>query len=310
MYQVGIITNPHSKMNKRNPRHSQLLSHILGNKGELHRTDTLEALAEVMTHFADKGVDLIAVHGGDGTISQTLSAAIRSYADRPLPKIALLGGGTMNVTAKNLGSLDSSESRLGRLVQRCSYQEALTFTQRLSISVEGQFGFLYADGTACNFLNAYYEEKTSALGAFWFLIKLCASAFAKGQLFEKVVKSQPLFYTNEHKSYARTDSTIFFASTLRTMPLGFPFFGLMPGNLRSFQCIDITCPPEQFLKRLIPLFFSTVKMESPYKRSFSCEHLEIDRPAGYNYSLDGELFTSQRDKLRIEKGPIIDFVQI
>src|SRR4051812_22856783 len=115
---IGIITNPHSKLNKRNPARMSLLGYILGAKGQLEVTNTLEDLGRVARDFKEKGVTILAINGGDGTICRTLTAFIKEYGETgtPLPQVALLRGGTINVLANNLRIKGSPEQVLYRLV--------------------------------------------------------------------------------------------------------------------------------------------------------------------------------------------------
>ena len=98
---IGIITNPHSKQNKRNPSRSQLLSYILGKQGQMEVTQSLDDLAQVAEKFKKNEIEILAINGGDGTISQTLTAFHKVYGDTKLPKIAILPGGTMNVRSED-----------------------------------------------------------------------------------------------------------------------------------------------------------------------------------------------------------------
>src|SRR5690349_19758362 len=100
---IGIIANPHSKLNKQNPERHELLGYILGQQGQLRLTESLEHLSKVAAEFHQKKIDILAINGGDGTISRTLTAIVNEYKGDPLPPIALLRGGTMNVLAQNLG---------------------------------------------------------------------------------------------------------------------------------------------------------------------------------------------------------------
>ena len=123
---IGIITNPHSKLNKRNPARSALLGYILGEKGTLEVTNSLEDIGRVAREFKERRIGLLAINGGDGTICRTLTAFIKEYGTAPMPKVALLRGGTINVLANNLGIRGSPEQILYRLVEAHSTGGELT----------------------------------------------------------------------------------------------------------------------------------------------------------------------------------------
>ena len=59
-------------------------------------------LKRVAADFRQSKIEILAINGGDGTISKTLTAFINEYGDEPLPKIAILKGGTINVVERTL----------------------------------------------------------------------------------------------------------------------------------------------------------------------------------------------------------------
>ena len=61
---------------------------------------------------------IIAVHGGDGTLHRTITALGRAFGDDPIPPIAILCGGTMNVVATSLGIRERPTAFLTALGRR------------------------------------------------------------------------------------------------------------------------------------------------------------------------------------------------
>ena len=66
-------------------------------------TETLDEVRGLAREFKEKGIDILGISGGDGTNHRTLSTFLEVYGETPLPKIALLRGGTMNNLANQLG---------------------------------------------------------------------------------------------------------------------------------------------------------------------------------------------------------------
>jgi diacylglycerol kinase family enzyme len=97
----AILTNPHSSRNRRQwPRLRTALSHRHDIK--LIETQSLDDLdGEINALLAD-GVELLAINGGDGTVHLVLSALLRACGDAALPSIALLPGGTTNMSARDV----------------------------------------------------------------------------------------------------------------------------------------------------------------------------------------------------------------
>ena len=169
---IGIITNPHSKQNKSDPTRSEVLAYILGEHGIIRSTKCLNHLKETAKEFFKKDIEILAINGGDGTISRTIDIFIKTYGSKKLPKVAILGGGTVNFLKSNLKITNSSENLLNKLTQMYSSNEALDVENIRTLKVEKNFGFLYADGLCARFLEKFYSNKNSSTGSIWLLTKL------------------------------------------------------------------------------------------------------------------------------------------
>ncbi|HHH43710.1 MAG TPA: hypothetical protein ENK49_06195, partial [Gammaproteobacteria bacterium] len=65
---IGLITNPHSR---RNRAHPDAVQGIVANHPNIHHrvTPDREAIPAALQEFAALGVNILAINGGDGTIS-------------------------------------------------------------------------------------------------------------------------------------------------------------------------------------------------------------------------------------------------
>lgn len=75
----------------------------------------LSSLRVTLASFAEEGVDLLVVSGGDGTLRDVLSAFPPAYAAHP-PELAILSAGNTNLAARVLGSAGSGAVALDRLI--------------------------------------------------------------------------------------------------------------------------------------------------------------------------------------------------
>ena len=71
-------------------------------------------LRATLSDFEARGVNLLAVQGGDGTLREVLTALPGSFGDHP-PEIAILATGKTNLAARVLGSPGPGETALLRL---------------------------------------------------------------------------------------------------------------------------------------------------------------------------------------------------
>jgi hypothetical protein len=67
-------------------------------------TDHAAALPEALADFARKGIDLLVVNGGDGTLQHALTEILAGDDFERIPMIAPLRGGRTNMTALDLGA--------------------------------------------------------------------------------------------------------------------------------------------------------------------------------------------------------------
>lgn len=306
---IGIITNPHSKLNKRNPARSALLGYILGEQGTLEVTNSLEDLGRVAREFKDKGIGILAINGGDGTISRTLTAFLKEYGERPLPRIVLLRGGTINVLANNLGIRGSPEQILYRLLEAHSTSAGLTTTKVSTLEVEGNFGFLFGNGAASAFLKEYYRRKSGPLGAFLWVSLVWASWFWQGRLYRSVVRD--LWFTlraPDRPSLAHTTCLVF-CSTVRRLPLGYPLFNRLAQEAQRFQCFSFCFKAKDAVWQL-PYLMLKRQEGTPGTLTFTAERLAVEAEAPFEYTLDGELYTSAKSAVELRIGPELEFITI
>lgn len=306
---IGIITNPHSKLNKRNPARSALLGYILGEQGTLEVTNSLEDLGRVAREFKARNIKILAINGGDGTISRTLTAFLNEYGQHPLPKIALLRGGTINVLANNLKVFGTPEQILYRLVEGHSTGIVFDVKKLSTIEIQGNFGFLFGNGVASSFLKEYYKRKSGPVGALLWVLLVWISGFWNGGLYRGIVRD--LWYTLRiptRLSLAHRTCAVF-CSTVREMPLGIPLFLQLTKTQRQIQCYSFCFKAKEAIWQL-PLFMLKRQKCHPLVLDLTTNHLIIESKAPYDYTLDGELYTCNDGYLEIRLGPEIEFLKI
>jgi diacylglycerol kinase (ATP) len=304
---IGIITNPHSKLNKRNPGRAALLGYILGSQGRLEVTNTLEDLGRVAKEFKDRGVEILAINGGDGTISRTLTAFIKEYGPTPLPKISLLRGGTINMLASNLGIVGTPEQVLYRLVE--SYAEGAEFASRKikTIAVEGHYGFLFGNGVAAAFLKEYYQHKSGPLGAFLWSLRVWLSSLFGGPLFSRVMRDLDVTLLADSGPAIRHSTVSVLSSTVEKMPLGYPLFTHMKNYQQGMEICSFTFNAKDAIWQFPIIMLRNQNKPINGKMSLVCHELTLEADQPFDYTLDGELFVSHGSKLQIKMGPDIDF---
>ena len=99
---VGLISNPNSG---RNRKHLRAIERIVANHPRVHHCPTTGPadVPAALSLLADRGVAVIAINGGDGTVARVLTHLLEDAPFQRLPLIALLPGGTTNMNAGDVG---------------------------------------------------------------------------------------------------------------------------------------------------------------------------------------------------------------
>src|SRR5580692_4968680 len=115
---IGVVLNPRSRRNLRDPRAASRLARTLGDHGVVRTARSIDELYRIAEDFRREHIDVLAISGGDGTNHVTLTGFIDVYGGATMPQVALLRGGTMNTVANSVGMLKGRpEGILGRLLR-------------------------------------------------------------------------------------------------------------------------------------------------------------------------------------------------
>ena len=197
--------------------------------------------------FCRRKIQILAINGGDGTISRTLTSLAKAYKDEPFPQIALLRGGTMNMLAENLGVRGTPESLLYQLITSHSVG---AFNKTISLQpllVDGHIGFMFANGTSARFLDEFYKNKTGSVGALKLIAKIVASFFLGGAYFKKIVKRELFKLKVSNQPSIKLGACSIFCSVVEKLPMGIPLFATLDRK-NKFACIGITVSEKKLVQ--------------------------------------------------------------
>ena len=225
---IGVVVNPHAKGNRRGTNHrEQGMAEILGADGLVRVTPDLLAVEEVAREFASRGIDILAICGGDGSDHCTLTAFHRVYGDRSLPILLPLRAGTINYIADaTAGRRGTPEQVLARVVRDYRRGHTHVTTERdvirVTTSTQQEIGFLLSFGTTVNYLRAYYALDTQGP---WAATKLLGSLMTSAVFGTHI--SRAVFQAVEADIECDGDPlpfrlfTFFFCATVDQIALGF-----------------------------------------------------------------------------------------
>ena len=116
MKPIGLIFNPLAYINK-NRAEAQLdaLREVLGERARVVSTKSKDEIPFALEELT-KEIRILAISGGDGTISSVLSSYVNLFGDKDIPIIVPLKGGTINMIADDAGLLDDQITTCRKLI--------------------------------------------------------------------------------------------------------------------------------------------------------------------------------------------------
>ncbi|MBN2971390.1 NAD(+)/NADH kinase [Roseomonas aeriglobus] len=307
---VGLIRNPRSRHNV-GAANALVYRHNVISEAP----DTREALRMALEMFAARGIDLLVIDGGDGTIRDVLTCAGDSFGAQ-WPDIAILPTGKTNALAIDLNvpadwTLDEAMEAAvrGRTVGRSPVEIVDRAVARPRVR-----GFLFGAG---GFVDATeLAQHTHKAGAFNGLAVGLALAGAIGStLFGRSDNRwrrgsrMALRYADDarpmHGATTASDTAryMMLASTLERLPVGLKPFGRIRAGLKS---LVVDAPPRG-LATSVPFLLAGHEGAWLERRGYhriDSSAFDVDLESGF--ILDGEVFPG--GAYRVAQGAPLRFV--
>ena len=306
---IAVIVNPRSRANRRNPRIAAAFQATVGDQGRVFAPKTIEELDETAAELHKVPPATIAVHGGDGTLHKTITALGRAFGADPIPPVAILCGGTMNVVATSLRIRERPSVFLGALVEAARANRRLETLRRRCLRIGGELGFLFGSGLPANFLTEYYAP--SGYGparAAWLLMRGFLSAMWGGPFIRRLFKR---FEGSVRVDGAELEQTSFvglMAGTVREVGLGFKLVHRADDDPERFGVLAIHAPALSLAKDLLAVQRGRGLSA---RRAFSAVASQMDvhsRNGAMAYTIDGDLYRTH-EPVAISVGPPISFLR-
>jgi hypothetical protein len=300
---AAVITNPHSA---RNRRHAARVSRLLDD-AVIHRVcDSVADIPGVLEEFTAANVDVIGINGGDGTIHQVITALGRSRTSAELPMLALLPGGTTNMSARDLnGGPLSLERALEAFVESVRHARAPTLREIIRVSDDSgqeRLGFCFGIGAVIRGIE-YCHERIFALGI--------REEWASGVAMARAAWGSRRNPSSRKASRSRRDrredhagnASIFLVSALRSLFLGIrPFWGDGPDPLAMTWVAE---DAHRFLRRF-PALLRGDGGQLPESDGYLSRRVRrVEVSGDEHYQIDGEIYHAPGGRLALDAyGPV------
>lgn len=177
--EIGVITNPNSRKNKNRPDRAERLQRIVGDLGEVHKTDSIASIKPVLREFLRKRARYWVADGGDGALHWMLRMGMEVLQEdefvgtsASLPLTLPTKGGTIDFVANNVGIQGDAEGILATLRKNVEHGATIEDTEVDSMVIDGiqlvdgkdvpfrTYGFASAaGGVGQRFYSKYYAHK-------------------------------------------------------------------------------------------------------------------------------------------------------
>ncbi|MFQ5698158.1 MAG: diacylglycerol/lipid kinase family protein [Myxococcota bacterium] len=309
---LAVVVNAHAGRVRRAPGLHERLTRLVG-ASRLAWTTTAEEAAAALPELREAGVDALAIVGGDGTVTGTLTPLLRAWNDesKDLPAIALLAGGTINTIARGLGASGPPDRALERLIaegpSRVRPLECLAVRSAADGAASGcepppRYGMIFGLGVVARWLERYYASAARGPGA-----AAAVVARSVGSILIRGALARDLFAPFEAK--LETDQVAIdtmqisglAAGALPEIGLGFrPFFTAGKADGRFHWIWTDTPGPALLLE--MPAARLGRALPGGALRHGSTSRLSIRLSRPESFTVDGDLF-GPSDALDLTVGP-------
>lgn len=303
---IGIILNPHSRCNRKNPERIDRLGFIVGDKGSCKATQDIDDLPVIIKEFKERDIDILGISGGDGTNHCTITTIINEYGEKPLPKIAFLRGGTMNAIANALDIHGSPEQILSNLILKYHEDQEFKTTEVDMINVNGLYGFLFGNGLVSRFIELYYKNKGSPVDAFILLCRIMFGTMFNSRLALEVCERFDAEVTVGSEKWKFKNYAFLAAGTVETFNFGFKPLYRSRSKPHFFQAIGCSAAPRTILLGFPKILMGKLPNTRDYEDSLIQEaHIKLEKPQ--SYMIDGDIQPAT-DDIKISIGPRLTLI--
>lgn len=321
--QPALIHNPNSRKNAQD--HGQFVRMARRKMGDFCVSALNDShLPAHLTDLKSKGVDLIAISGGDGTVSACLTTIANIYHDVPLPAVAILPSGNTNLIAGDVGFGLHGAEAIDRLLRPEGLRSCIRTPIRLSWpederpSVLGMFGGCtgYARAVRIAHSPSVLKFAPHDLAVFFTLFSSMASLLFRRSR-ESWMRGDELSWSAKNGAVTGTEaddcSFLFMATALEKLSHGiWPFWNAASDVNDGFRFLNVRAFP----KNLLGACFNLLRGQAPdwlrsHEDYVSAEAKEMLLKTDSDFVLDGEVFPAPvGGHIKLEEGPAFRFVYV
>ena len=299
MRRFGVIENPWSQQNK---KRKEPLEDAVRNDRDIAyaRLDQFTDLPKVLKDFAEQGVELLVLSGGDGTVQGCLTLLSDKSPFERMPPIAILPDGMTNMTAADVGLRERGARGLRRLIDlreqgtidRHLHERRLLRVENLKDSPP-QVGMFFGAAAIYRAIEVCHRSIHSLrIEAEWAngltLAILLLKWIWTGGRDETLFKGEPATFKMDGETIGDGSYLLFLATTLDRLVLGSrPFWN---DSGRALRFTSIAYPPERLLRSAWRILYGGPERRLPSRSYMSCSGDRLEICFSGPFTLDGQSY--------------------
>jgi len=315
---IGVLINPYSGGNKNG------LTAVRQTIAQYPRTSQCDVrkppeVLAALEDFARRGVELVIVNGGDGTVQAVLTALFHNRPFETMPLLAVLQSGTTSMTARDVGFSGSPVKALEKIFRWADTgagDPRIVERPVLRVQAPGhdpRYGMFF--GTAGIYQGIeYFHRNVNArglkgeLGPGLTIARFLWSASLRRSDF---ISAVPITITVDNQPAQELDCIVLLISTLERLFLGlYPYWG---DEKAPLHFTALRNRPRRLMQSL-PYILRGRKSRRirPGNGYYSHNASKIRLNLDSGFTLDGQLYMPEnsREPTEVQSGAVAAFLQI
>jgi diacylglycerol kinase family enzyme len=310
---IGVVLNPRSRRNLRDPAAVRRLARTLGDFGVVREVRSKDELYRTAEDFKRLKIDVLGISGGDGTNHVTITGFIDVYGGSALPQLAFLRGGTMNTVANSVGvGRGKPEGLLGRVMRAYAARatKPLANVERYVMRIGEDYGFLFGTGAVYGYLAEYYAGgEPSPLVAAKTLLRGVGSTLVGGEMVRRLARPfRGSVELDDGTKWPERDYLSVAGGTIDQIGLGFRPFRRYAERDGAFHLLGIYASPFQFVRDLPRIWNAEPMRDNRTFEALPKRAIVRSAEGKVRYMVDGDLHEAPGSELVVSMGPRVKIV--
>lgn len=308
---IDVIANTNARAYRRDASLLGAIRRVSSGRANVHATRHIDELHVISQQIADRGSDLVVLSGGDGSFMAGVTALWRALGSQPLPRIALVPGGTVATIARNFGMKGSPVELLERLLGHpndlvTTKSATLRVRQTLGAETIERIGFIFGTGLVARFFDLYYAAGARGYsGAARITGRIFVDSFYGGPYAKRVLTPMPCAIEANGSRLSGDRWSLVCAAVVRDLGLGMKVNYRAGERLDRVHLVASQLPPGSLGPRA-PLVLMGKPIGGPGHVDDLFENFVIRFDPEGPYVLDGDMLRAS--EVQVSPGPTLEIL--